>query len=227
MATRMKFICDTERCIDCNGCATACKNENEVPWGMHRRRVVTVNDGTPGEAAISVACMHCTDAPCMAVCPVDCFYHTADGIVLHSKDLCIGCGYCYYACPFGAPQFPNPGAFNHRGKMDKCNFCSGGPEPDNSEAEFQKYGRNRIAEGKLPVCAEQCGTKALLGGDANIIADIYRQRVETRGYGPELWGWDMAYETKRNNGKVENKGDGPRRNQIPNDFQNNPRKFPT
>jgi formate dehydrogenase iron-sulfur subunit len=189
--------------------------------------VVTVNDGVPGEAAISVACMHCTDAPCMAVCPVDCFYHTADGIVLHSKDQCIGCGYCYYACPFGAPQFPNPGAFNHRGKMDKCTFCSGGPEPDNSEAEFQKYGRNRIAEGKLPVCAEQCGTKALLGGDANIIADIYRQRVETRGYGPELWGWDIAYETKRNNGKVQTKGEGPRTNQVPNDFQNNPRKFPS
>jgi hypothetical protein len=26
-----------------------------------------------------------------------------------------------------------------------------------------------------------------------VIADIYRQRVETRGYGPELWGWKIAY----------------------------------
>ncbi|MEJ2397785.1 MAG: formate dehydrogenase, partial [Gammaproteobacteria bacterium] len=23
---RMKFYCDAERCIDCNGCVTACKN---------------------------------------------------------------------------------------------------------------------------------------------------------------------------------------------------------
>ena len=23
----------------------ACKNENEVPWGINRRRVVTLNDG--------------------------------------------------------------------------------------------------------------------------------------------------------------------------------------
>jgi Fe-S-cluster-containing dehydrogenase component len=30
---RMKFICDAERCIECNGCVTACKQENEVPWG--------------------------------------------------------------------------------------------------------------------------------------------------------------------------------------------------
>ena len=103
---RMKFLCDAGRCIECNGCVTACKNENEVPWGMNRRRVVTINDGEPGERSISVACMHCSDAPCAAVCPVDCFYTTDDGVVLHDKDICIGCGYCFYACPFGAPQFP-------------------------------------------------------------------------------------------------------------------------
>ena len=102
---RMKFLCDAERCIECNACVTACKNEHEVPWGVNRRRVVTIQDGKPGERSISVACMHCSDAPCMAVCPVDCFYQTDQGVVLHSKDLCIGCGYCFYACPFGAPQF--------------------------------------------------------------------------------------------------------------------------
>ena len=88
-----------DRCIECNACVTACKNEHEVPWGINRRRVVTLNDGKPGERCISMACMHCTDAPCAAVCPVNCFYTTADGVVLHDKDLCIGCGYCFYACP--------------------------------------------------------------------------------------------------------------------------------
>ena len=191
---RMKFLCDAERCIECNGCVTACKNENDVPWGVNRRRVVTINDGVVGaEKSISVACMHCSDAPCMAVCPVDCFYHTGDGVVLHDKDLCIGCGYCFYACPFGAPQFPQAGAFGMRGKMDKCTFCSGGPEPDRSEAEFKKYGRNRLAEGKLPLCAEMCSTKALLGGDGDVIADIYRERVTRRGKGSEVWGWGTAY----------------------------------
>ena len=174
---RMKFLCDAERCIECNGCVTACKQENDVPWGVNRRRVVTINDGVPGERSISVACMHCSDAPCMAVCPVDCFYRSEEGVVLHDKDLCIGCGYCFYACPFGAPQFPQAGAFGVRGKMDKCTFCAGGPEKDNSEAEFKKYGRNRLAEGKLPACAEMCSTKALLGGDGDTIAEIYRQRV--------------------------------------------------
>src|SRR4029078_11993602 len=80
---RMKFLCDAERLIECNGCVTACKQEHEIPWGVNRRRVVTLNDGVPGEKSISVACMHCSDAPCMAVCPVDCFYKTDDGVVLH------------------------------------------------------------------------------------------------------------------------------------------------
>jgi len=190
---RMKFLCDAERCIECNACVTACKNENEVPWGVNRRRVVTINDGSPGERSMSVACMHCSDAPCAAVCPVDCFYFTDDGVVLHDKDICIGCGYCFYACPFGAPQFPANAAFGSRGKMDKCTFCGGGPEPDNSAEEFRKYGRNRLAEGKLPLCAEMCSTKALIAGDGDVVSDIFRERVTYRGAAAMAWGWGVAY----------------------------------
>jgi formate dehydrogenase iron-sulfur subunit len=62
-----------------------------------------------------------------------------------------------------------------------------------SEAEFKKYGRNRLAEGKLPACAEMCSTKALLGGDGDVLADIYRQRVTVRGKSGEVWGWATAY----------------------------------
>ena len=116
---RMKFICDAERCIACNGCVTACKAEHDIPWGVNRRRVVTMGEGSPGERSISVACMHCSDAPCMAVCPVDCFYRTEEGVVLHDKDVCIGCG--------------------------------------------------------------------------DVVADIFRTRVLTRGKGSEVWGWGTAY----------------------------------
>jgi hypothetical protein len=82
----------------------------------------------------------------MAVCPVDCFYRTDEGVVLHDKDICIGCGYCSYACPFGAPQFPSSGTFGLRGKMDKCTFCAGGPEKNGTLAEFEKYGLGSLAE---------------------------------------------------------------------------------
>src|SRR6202048_5131071 len=154
---RMKFLCDAERCIECNGCVTACKQENDVPWGVNRRRVVTINDGVPGERSISVACR----------------------------------------AGSGAPQFPQTGAFGVRGKMDKCTFCAGGPEPDGSPEEFAKYGRNRLSEGKLPACAEMCSTKALLGGDADVLSDIYRTRVTMRAArgtaATPPWGWDAAH----------------------------------
>jgi len=190
---RMKFLCDAERCIECNACVTACKNEHEVPWGMQRRRVVTLQDGQAGEVSITMACMHCDDPPCAAVCPVACFYQTDDGIVLHSKELCIGCGYCFYACPFGAPQFPQASNFGRRGKMDKCTFCAGGPEEDGAADEFAKYGTNRMAEGKLPLCSEMCSTRSLLAGDGEILSDIYKERVIRRGYGSGAWGWSVAY----------------------------------
>ena len=95
---RLKFFCDAERCIECNDCVTACKNENEVPWGVNRRRVVTLDDGVPGEKSVSVACMHCTDAPCAAVCPVDCFREGPNFLVIDPEE-CIDCTLCEPECP--------------------------------------------------------------------------------------------------------------------------------
>lgn len=43
---RMRFLCDAERCIECNACVTACKNEHEVPWastGVASLRLTTVS----------------------------------------------------------------------------------------------------------------------------------------------------------------------------------------
>jgi formate dehydrogenase iron-sulfur subunit len=127
---------------------------------------------------------------------VECFYIRDDGIVLHDKNKCIGCGYCLYACPFGAPQFPREGLFSVKGAMDKCTMCAGGPLETNSEEERAAYGQNRIAEGKVPACAAMCSTNALLVGEAEVVSNIFRTRVVGRDKAVSTensYIWNLAY----------------------------------
>ena len=130
----------------------------------------------------------------MAVCPVDCFYRTDEGVVLHDKDLCIGCGYCFYACPFGAPQFPRHGAFGLRGKMDKCTFCAGGPE---AERLARRSSRSTAATAwpkascrRAPRCARprRCSAATATWSPTSSATACC-----TRGKGSEVWGWGTAY----------------------------------
>ena len=111
--------------------------------------------------------------------PGDCFYTTEDGLVLHDKDICIGCGYCFYACPFGAPQFPRPGHSPHAARWTSAPSAPAARKRPAGAEEFRMYGSNRLAEGKLPLCAEMCSTKALLAGDADVVSDIYRNAWST------------------------------------------------
>lgn len=165
-----KFLPDTSRCIRCTGCEAACKQFNEVPKGIRRLRVVTINEGKPGETNVPMPCMHCTKPPCLSACPVAAIYKRDDGVVLVNKDKCIGCGYCLYACPFGAPQFPDTGLFGSKGKMDKCTFCV---EPFVQKDETGQL----ITREAKPRCAAFCGTKALLAGDIDAITGEYRKRI--------------------------------------------------
>jgi anaerobic dimethyl sulfoxide reductase subunit B len=155
------FYFDHKLCVKCHACEIACKIWNEVEEGPRWREVVSVSTGTfPNvtEVFVSMACMHCGDAPCIPACPVKAITKRADdGIVVVDEATCIGCGFCVWACPFNAPQI---GA---NGKMQKCNFCS-------TPGKERPHGMPRACEEVCPTNAIRSGPLAALGGENRVKA---------------------------------------------------------
>ena len=97
------FYFDQDLCVKCHACEIACKTWNNVETGPRWREVVKVESGTfPNVKAmnVSMACMHCGDAPCRNACPVGAITKRAeDGIVVVDQNTCIGCGFCVLGVP--------------------------------------------------------------------------------------------------------------------------------
>ena len=192
---RMKFLCDAERCIECNSCVTACKQEHDIPWGVNRRRVVTLNDGVPGERSISVACMHCSDAPCMAVCPVDCFYKTEEGVVLHDKDCASAAATASTPVRSARRSFRRRGRSACAARWTNARSAPGAPRRTIRRPSSRSTAAIVWPRESCRSCAEMCSTKALLGrrrrGDRRTsIATASRiaARVPKCGAGPPRTG---------------------------------------
>lgn len=138
-----RFHFDMSKCIGCRCCEVACAEQNGNPPELNWRRVGEIEGGAypfTERFYLSTGCNHCLDAACLTGCPVDAYSKDrATGIVLHSAETCIGCGYCTWNCPYGVPQF-NP----ERGVVGKCDLCHG-----------------RLAEGRAPACAEACPEEAI------------------------------------------------------------------
>jgi anaerobic dimethyl sulfoxide reductase subunit B (iron-sulfur subunit) len=126
---RLGFRVDLRSCIGCKACQVACKDRNGLPVGLRWRRVVEVSGGDWVRREkvwtdetftyfVSLACMHCADPICVEVCPTRAMHAREDGIVLIDADRCMGCRYCEFACPYGAPQFDSA-----KGVMTKCGYC--------------------------------------------------------------------------------------------------------
>ena len=65
-------VLDQDKCIGCHACTTACKSENEVPLGVTRTYVKSVEIGIFPQVrrAFQVTrCNQCADAPCTTACP--------------------------------------------------------------------------------------------------------------------------------------------------------------
>lgn len=102
---------DLTKCLGCGACALACKTENNTEYQKDDGRKYNWGDylcfteGTHPDTVYKVypvLCNHCTNAPCVAVCPVTpkAMFKTADGITMHNDERCIGCQACTDACPY-------------------------------------------------------------------------------------------------------------------------------
>jgi Fe-S-cluster-containing dehydrogenase component/formate-dependent nitrite reductase membrane component NrfD len=171
------FIIDNRKCIGCHACTTACKSEHDVAVGVNRTYVKQVEKGEfPNTRRIFsvMRCNHCTDAPCVEICPVEALYIREDGIVDFDNNRCIGCKSCMQACPYDA-LYIDP----ETKTAAKCNYCA-----------------HRVEVGREPACVTVCPEHAIIAGDMHnadteIARLLARQQVKVRkpekGTNPNLF----------------------------------------
>jgi Fe-S-cluster-containing dehydrogenase component/Ni/Fe-hydrogenase subunit HybB-like protein len=143
---RYGFAIDQRTCIGCHACTVACKTEHEVPVGQFRTWVKYVDSGEFPDTTRSfgvMRCNHCTDAPCVKICPTQALFKREDGIVDFDNERCIGCKSCMQACPYDAIYID---ADTHTAA--KCNMCA-----------------HRVDEDLEPACVVVCPTHSIWVGD--------------------------------------------------------------
>lgn len=114
---------------------------------------------------VSLSCNHCENPVCAEACPTQAMHKDENGIVSVDPDRCVGCRYCEWNCPYGAPQF-DP----ERKKMTKCDFC-----------------RDYLEQGLPPSCVAACPCRALDYGEYDELLKRYGEQATIAPLpGPEL-----------------------------------------
>jgi Fe-S-cluster-containing dehydrogenase component len=116
MAKRLAVV-DAEHCVGCQACMFACARRLGE-GGLAASCIGIRSAGGVRKGFVAVVCRACDDPPCARVCPTDALPARAGGGVKLKPELCIGCGNCAEACPFGA-IFWN----SHDDKPQICVYC--------------------------------------------------------------------------------------------------------
>jgi DMSO reductase iron-sulfur subunit len=153
------FYFNADNCIGCHACESACSEKNDVPAHIAFRSVGFVEGGTYPDYQrinISMACNHCDDPVCLTGCPTRAYTKFAEyGAVLQDPDICFGCGYCTWVCPYNAPQLDPV-----KGEVSKCNMCV-----------------DRLEVNLKPACVAACLGNAL---DFGVIENIPENRIQAK-----------------------------------------------
>ena len=157
------FVIDLKMCIGCHACTIACKSEHDIPIGVNRCWVKTVEKGNFPDTQrlfLPMLCNQCEEAPCMKICPTSALFRRKDGIVDLYGDSCIGCKACMVACPYDQ-IFIDP---NTR-TAEKCNFCA-----------------NRVENQLQPSCVSVCPTECRIFGDLDDLTSQVAQIVQREAF---------------------------------------------
>lgn len=177
--SRYVMLADLDRCVGCQTCTAACRQTYATSPAVQWRKVLDIEAGSYPNVSrtfVPVGCQHCSDPPCMHVCPTTATRQRSDGIVTIDYDICIGCAYCDVACPYqarfkiDAPRF----AYGKTATLDeierrdpsriavsqKCTFCS--DRIDHGLANGMTPG---VEPDATPACVNSCIANALSFGD--------------------------------------------------------------
>jgi Fe-S-cluster-containing dehydrogenase component len=182
-AHRYAWVLDVNKCIGCGACVRACEMENDVPQGHFRTWIERYSVSREGHVMVDSPmggkngfepvnpdreitksffvpkmCNHCTETPCVQLCPVGASFRSPDGVVLVDDKRCIGCSYCIQACPYGS-RFLHP----ETKTAAKCTMCY-----------------HRITRGLKPACVQACPTGSRIFGDLKQPGDEVAEIISTK-----------------------------------------------